>query len=75
MKRITLFMSIAALFAMIILLPFSAVQADGHCEFADGRHQDWRACAVIGAGRSLWRRCHVLDSQSRRRRHQRRLRG
>lgn len=35
MKRITLFMSIAALLAMIALLPFSAVHADGHCEFAD----------------------------------------
>ncbi|MYE27131.1 MAG: ABC transporter substrate-binding protein, partial [Chloroflexi bacterium] len=35
MKRITLFMSIAGLFAMVILLPFSAVQADGHCEFAE----------------------------------------
>ncbi|MCY3978190.1 MAG: ABC transporter substrate-binding protein [Chloroflexi bacterium] len=35
MKRITFFMSIAALLAMITLLPFSAVQADGHCEFAE----------------------------------------
>lgn len=36
MKRITLLVSIAALLAMIAMLPLSAVQADGHCEFAEG---------------------------------------
>ncbi len=36
MKRLPLFIGVAALIAMVVLLPFSAVQADGHCEFADG---------------------------------------
>ena len=35
MKRITIFISIAALLALTAMLPIGIVQADGHCEFAD----------------------------------------
>ena len=35
MKRITLIASVAALLALIAILPLSAVHADGHCEFAE----------------------------------------